>query len=136
MINTVKNKVFETANKFDLQMGLCGHVITGPEWSRSDDSIPYTKLYCIIDGQGYILHGGEKIPLEPGYVYLLPYDIKHGLLCENSRKYLLICSVLLVCLAVFGGSLIPEEFLPDSFQQIAGWLPNRNFTRVMGVVWP
>ena len=84
MINTVKNKVFETANKFDLQMGLCGHVITGPEWSRSDDSIPYTKLYCIIDGQGYILHGGEKIPLEPGYVYLLPYDIKHGLLCENS----------------------------------------------------
>lgn len=84
MIDTIRKKVFETANKFDLQMGHCGHVITGPEWSRSDDSLPYTKLYYIMDGRGYILHSGEKIPLEPGNVYLLPYDIKHGLLCEDS----------------------------------------------------
>lgn len=59
-----------------------------------------------------------------------------GLCCESSQKYLFLCSMLLVCLAVLGGSLIPEEFLPDGFQTIAKWLPNRNFTYVMGGVQP
>ena len=66
----------------------------------------------------------------------LPVFLLLGLFCENSQKYLFVCSMLLVCLAVFGGSLIPEEFLPDSFQTVAKWLPNRNFTYVMGGVQP
>lgn len=88
MNNTIRNKVFETANKFDLQVGLSGHVITGPEWSRSDDSLPYTKLYCVIAGKAYILQGDKKTALVPGNVYLLPYDVKHGLLCEESIEKL------------------------------------------------
>ena len=59
-----------------------------------------------------------------------------GLYCKNSEQYLFICSMVLVCLAVFGGSLIPERYLPDVFQQIARWMPNRNFTFVMGGVQP
>ena len=59
-----------------------------------------------------------------------------GQCCKNSEQYLFICSMVLVCLAVFGGSLIPEAYLPDSFQEIARWLPNRNFTFVMGGVQP
>ena len=59
-----------------------------------------------------------------------------GLYCKNSEQYLFICSMVLVCLAVFGGSLIPEAFLPDAFQQIARWMPNRNFTFVMGGMQP
>lgn len=59
-----------------------------------------------------------------------------GLCCKNSEQYLFICSMALVCLAVFGGSLIPEAYLPDSFQEIAKWMPNRNFTFVMGGVQP
>lgn len=59
-----------------------------------------------------------------------------GVLCENSQKYLFVCSMVLICLAVMGGSLIPEEFLPESFQEIAKWLPNRNFTYVIGGVQP
>lgn len=59
-----------------------------------------------------------------------------GLCCKNSEQYLFICSMVLVCLAVFGGSLIPEAYLPDSFREIARWMPNRNFTFVMGGVQP
>ncbi len=59
-----------------------------------------------------------------------------GLICENGRTYLFVCSMVLVCLAVVGGSLIPEEFLPDSFQTVAGWMPNRKFTYVMGGMQP
>lgn len=66
----------------------------------------------------------------------LPVFLLLGILCENSERYLFVCSMIVVCLAVFGGSLIPEEFLPDSFQKIAAWMPNRNFTFVMGGVQP
>ena len=59
-----------------------------------------------------------------------------GRVCKNSEQYLFICSMVLVCLAIFGGSLIPEAYLPDSFQKIAVWMPNRNFTHVMGGIWP
>ncbi len=59
-----------------------------------------------------------------------------GLCCKNSEQYLFICSMVFVCLAVFGGSLIPEAYLPDSFRAIAQWMPNRNFTFVMGGVLP
>jgi len=59
-----------------------------------------------------------------------------GLFCKNNEQYLFICSIVFVCLAVFGGSLIPEAYLPDSFQEIARWMPNRNFTFVMGGVQP
>jgi len=57
-----------------------------------------------------------------------------GYFCKDSNRYLFICSILIVCLAVFGGSLIPETYLPDSFQAVARLLPNRNFTFVMGGV--
>lgn len=59
-----------------------------------------------------------------------------GRVCKNSEQYLFICSMVIVCLAVFGGGLIPEAYLPDSFQKIAVWMPNRNFTFVMGGVTP
>lgn len=59
-----------------------------------------------------------------------------GLKCKNKEQYLFLCSVILVCLAVFGGSLIPERFLPDSFCTVAKWMPNRNFTFIMGGVQP
>jgi len=59
-----------------------------------------------------------------------------GRVCKNSEQYLFVCSMVIVCLAVFGGSLIPEAYLPDSFQKIAAWMPNRNFTFVMGGVTP
>jgi ABC-2 type transport system permease protein len=59
-----------------------------------------------------------------------------GLFCKNSEQYLFLCSMIVVCMAVFGGSLIPEAYLPDEFQEIARWMPNRNFTFVMGGVTP
>ena len=76
----------------------------------------------------------------PGAILLLcPWLVVFlllGRVCKNSEQYLFICSMVLVCLAIFGGSLIPEAYLPDSFQKIAAWMPNRNFTYVMGGILP
>ena len=76
----------------------------------------------------------------PGAMFLLcPWLVVFlllGRVCKNNEQYLFICSMVLVCLAIFGGSLIPEAYLPDSFQKIAVWMPNRNFTYVMGGTLP
>ena len=72
-----------------------------------------------------------------GLWWILPWLLVFlilGLLCDNQRNYLFLCSMLLMCMAVMGGSLIPERFLPDVFQRVASWLPNRNLRCVMGGV--
>ena len=84
-------------------------------------------------------HMSGRAVLQEAVLLICPWLIIFLLLgqcCKNSEQYLFICSMVLVCLAVFGGSLIPEAYLPDSFQEIARWLPNRNFTFVMGGVQP
>ncbi len=77
--------------------------------------------------------------LTEGLILILPWllvSLLLGLFCDNNRNYLFLCSLGLVALAIFGGSLIPEEFLPDSFQEIAAFLPNYKFVSVMGGVQP
>ena len=72
-------------------------------------------------------------------VYILPWlfvFLLAGLCCKDRKQYLFLFSMCLICLAVLGGSLLPEEFLPDSFRAVAKWMPNRNFTLVMGGVQP
>ena len=84
---------------------------------------------------GYSCWNGTGSRLLQGLVFLLPWLLIFlllGLLCKSSRDYLFICSMVLVTMAVLGGSLIPEQFLPDAFRKLAEWLPNRNFTYVMG----
>lgn len=73
----------------------------------------------------------------PAFVWIVPWLVVFlllGLFFGDSKRYLFVCSMLFVCLAVLGGSLIPEAFLPDSFRAIAAWMPNRTFTYVMGGV--
>lgn len=88
-------------------------------------------ILCIVEGEA------DRAPA--ALLLILPWLVVFlvlGFVCGNSRQYLFICSMVLVCLAVLGGGLIPETFLPDSFQKIAEWMPNRNFTYVMGGVQP
>lgn len=88
-------------------------------------------LFCHVEEKQEVLYSG--------ILYILPWlfvMLCLGSMCKSSQTYLFVCSMILVCLAVFGGSLIPEQFLPDSFQTVARWMPNRNFTFVMGGVQP
>lgn len=75
----------------------------------------------------------------PAFLFVVPWlfcFLLLGRICREDKHYLFVCSMILLCLAIFGGSLIPEEFLPGSFQKIAGWMPNRNFTYVLGGMRP
>ena len=100
--------------------------------------IPYALLsVCVVAGVLWM----KEAPDRTGacLVFILPWlpvFLLLGYLCKEEGRYLFLCCMILVCLAVLGGSLIPEAFLPDSFQRLAQWMPNRNFTYVMGGVQP
>lgn len=58
----------------------------GPTWKMDHNFSPYTRLYFINSGKGWICHNGKTIPLESGYVYVIPpnSDISNG--CEYLDK--------------------------------------------------
>jgi len=100
--------------------------------------LPYLLFSVIFVWAVLALKGAPERALL-ALLFVIPwllFFLMAGLACKDEMPYLFLCSMLLVCLAVFGGSLIPESFLPDSFQKIAEWMPNRNFTYVMGGVQP
>ncbi len=100
--------------------------------------LPYLLLAAVLLGGVCYIKGS---PDRMGEAFLLVFPwllaaLLLGVVSKENKRYLFVCSMVLVCLAVVGGSLIPEEFLPDSFRTVAAWMPNRNFTYVMGGVTP
>jgi len=112
------------------------HISAGSIWTAV--GIPYVLLsIAVVAGVLWIKEGPERI--WNSIIFILPWlfvFLLFGQTCKEESHYLFLCCMILICLAVLGGSLIPEEFLPDSFQKIAAWMPNRNFTYVMGGVQP
>lgn len=58
---------------------------------------------------------------------VLLFIMAFGLLCKKRQTYLLLCSVLLLVLALTGGSLIPPRYLPNLFLPLTERMPNYLF---------
>lgn len=98
--------------------------------------LPYLAVIALLQ-LAVCYEKGSMERFLPAFCCICPWVLLFlllGLLCSDNKKYLFLCSMILVCLAVFGGSLIPEGFLPDSFQKISAWMPNRMYTYIMGGV--
>lgn len=55
-----------------------GFVKTNESWRQEPLYASYSRLYYVIDGSGMLVSENEKMPLEPGYVYLAPCGMKCG----------------------------------------------------------
>lgn len=62
---------------------------TNLEWDFQDILYPYNTLYYIFDGDGILTVDDTEIPLERGYLYLIPAGMLHGCRCisEISKIY-------------------------------------------------
>lgn len=100
--------------------------------------LPYLVMAVAVLGFFCSRYGiTDRLP--EAMLYLLPWLpvlLGLGLVCDTRENYLFVCSLGVILLAVLGGSLIPGEFLPDSFQKLAEVLPNHAFVSVMGGVQP
>lgn len=61
-----------------------GFVTTDETWSQEPLYAPYTRLYFVLEGNGFLYSENEKIELEPGYVYLAPCGMKYGFYSHSS----------------------------------------------------
>lgn len=55
-----------------------GFVTTDATWMQEPLYAPYTRIYFVMAGKGVLFSENERIPLEPGYVYLAPCGMKYG----------------------------------------------------------
>lgn len=62
----------------ELNVTMSGHVITDESWHQKPLYAMDSRLYFVTDGSGMLISDKDRMPLEPGYVYLAPCGIKCG----------------------------------------------------------
>jgi len=60
---------------------------TYPNWAYPDVCINFSRLYYIVDGEGYYEENGCKVRLKKNHLYLTPVEKKHSLM-ENAENKL------------------------------------------------
>ncbi|MDP4208536.1 MAG: AraC family transcriptional regulator [Bacteroidota bacterium] len=52
-------------------------------WHYCDLTSPFSRIYLITEGEGYIFPDNQKTLLEPGYLYLIPSFVTCSYTCSN-----------------------------------------------------
>lgn len=61
-----------------------GHHITVESWWTRDNACdPFSRLYYIKSGVGYLEYGNNTLMLKPGYVYIVPADLRFNYRCNE-----------------------------------------------------
>lgn len=60
-----------------------GKAILDQEWNYSNIVSPFTRIYLITKGEGYILTNNKMYLLKPGYLYLIPSFILSNYHCTD-----------------------------------------------------
>ena len=61
-----------------------GKANVGQEWNYSNIISPFTRIYFIIDGEGYIMPNNVMYKLKPGYLYLIPSYVQCNYNCVDT----------------------------------------------------
>nr|WP_320120315.1 helix-turn-helix transcriptional regulator [uncultured Marinifilum sp.] len=79
LIDEIKVEIYNTAK-----------CTLGQEWNYSNVISPFSRIYLITKGEGYILPNNKMQKLKPGYLYLVPSYTLCGYHCveELSQYYL------------------------------------------------
>ncbi len=84
-MDTVFN--LDLANQTNLNILLADHVTVDEKWKRSFlTSSPYSRIYYIKDGEGYLKTAERTIELKPGNVYLIPTGCMLSFGCTYLEK--------------------------------------------------
>lgn len=74
------------ANSLHLTINRSDYLYLTPHWRDKDACISQTRLYFVESGSGYLELDGRMIPLEPGYMYLIPSRLHFGYGCDGLKK--------------------------------------------------
>lgn len=84
-----KNKSFDSFfEEYHLSVSYNGYVHTDGMWRQNEVQCPWSRLYYILDGDGFFVCGGKEIAIEPGYVYFAPCGATYGFYSNTSIEKL------------------------------------------------
>ncbi|MBI9060046.1 MAG: helix-turn-helix transcriptional regulator [Labilibaculum sp.] len=98
-------------DKVNIQVYNTAKCAVGQEWNYSNIISPFSRIYLITEGEGYILPDNNMIKLKPGYLYLVPSYTLCGYHCVEklSQYYLHFSHSLPDGLKIFDQLAITQE---------------------------
>jgi len=75
-------------NKLTMDVITSGYVHTGPEWSGKNVCSPFSRLYLVESGSGWLQAGTQQILMEPGKAYLIPPGTQLNFGCPQKMSKL------------------------------------------------
>jgi AraC-like DNA-binding protein len=77
------SRIIEYINNLRIHVMESGFCRLGSEWNRRDVCSPYTRLYFIYAGEGAVRWDGRRLPLRPGFCYLIPAGLTFDYACGS-----------------------------------------------------
>lgn len=81
-----KKPEVDMMNMLKMDIGQSDYVHLGPEWQHEDVCDPFSRLYFIRKGKGFLKTDEETVTLTGGYVYLVPAGCRFSYGCSQLEK--------------------------------------------------
>ncbi|WP_245564924.1 AraC family transcriptional regulator [Spirosoma panaciterrae] len=65
-------RMFDAIKSLRLSLLHMGFIQLDSRWQYDQVISPFSRLYLITDGEGWVWHNGQKFTLKPGHLYLIP----------------------------------------------------------------
>ena len=123
-------------NVLNLKIIWVNHCILDSGWKIMRLTVPFSKLYYIRSGEGWIRYGDHTIPLRGGHVYLIPANLEVSCGCTQLEKIYFHISMLGFEKADMLSALHRVCSLPFSendYNQLLGLLQSSDYMDVLKI---
>lgn len=55
-------------------------------WGAENVISPYSRIYYITDGEGYLSYDGKEIIMKPNHLYFIPIGLKFDFRCDSNLE--------------------------------------------------
>lgn len=86
-MNTLMNNSF-LYNGISLNIIYASHIICDSSWKESGVISPFSRMYYVLDGEGYIRTANKTVCLRPGNLYFIPLGTVFDYSCDSRLEKL------------------------------------------------
>lgn len=81
-----RKKMCPEKNTLDMEIVGSDYAVLDERWHHENECNPFSRLYFVRRGSGYLREGEREIKLLGGYVYLIPADCEFSYGCSELEK--------------------------------------------------
>ena len=76
------NRKLTELSKVNIKILAADHLTLGEWWHGTDISSPFTRIYMVTEGIGYLHYRNTDIRMTPGNIYIIPSGLRFSYRCE------------------------------------------------------